>query len=203
VPYDCNCCPTGGVACALVEQLFDGGPAVLVANPANLPAYPLDRWSNGDISGGAFTGFNSPGVQLTAATSPVVDLPFATPQNRVRGLREWNQGGSDLTDADGFSSWTYEFFAGAAVLASGTMTMGNGGAPFTLLLPGGQELNGVTKVRLSDMRKLNPGSGVSPLTREVRALAFQPAFACRRSNGTIEWYSSGGLLVPTASVGVC
>lgn len=205
MPVPCDCCPAGDVTrCGLSEQLFDGGPAVLVANPGNLTVLPLDRWSNGDISGGPFTGFNSPGVQLTAATSPVIDLPFATPQNRVRGLREWNQGGSDLSDADGFASWDFEFFAGATTLATGNMTMGNGGAPFSFLLPGGQELNGVTRVRLSNMRKLNPGSGVSPLVREVRALRVSPVWPCRRPRtGTIEWYDPNGNLVPQADLVAC
>lgn len=203
--YPCDCCAYGDARCALVEQLWDGNnsTAVLVSQGTATGVYPLDRWSNGDISGGPWTGFNSPGVQFTAATSPVVDLLFASPQNRVRGMREWNQGGSDLNDADGFASWDMEFFAGAVSLGVFNMTMGNGGVPFTFLFPSGQELNGVTRVRLSNMRKLNPGSGVSPLTREVRALAFQTVFPCRRRSGAVEWYSEGGLLVPAANVGVC
>jgi hypothetical protein len=191
-----------------VEQLFDGtktlvfqgGPGVVgSSSPAQLA-----MWSDGDVAGPNFTGFNSPGVQLTAATSPIVDLEFATPQNRVRGLREWNQGGGDLSDADGFASWDFEFFAGATSLATGNMAMGNGGAPFSFLLPGGQELNGVTRVRLSNMRKLNPGATVSPLTREVRALLVQPVYPCRRPRtGAIEWYSQAGNLVPTADLVAC
>jgi hypothetical protein len=191
-----------------VEQLFNGtktlvfqgGPGV---TGSSTPAQ-LDLWSDGSVAGVPFTGFNSPGVQLTAATSPIVDLEFAAPQNRVRGLREWNQGGGDLGDADGFASWDFEFFAGAVSLATGNMVMGNGGAPFSFLLPGGQELNGVTRVRLSNMRKLNPGSGVSPLLREVRALLVQPVYPCRRPRtGAIEWYSQAGDLVPAADLVAC
>lgn len=203
MPYPCDCCAFGDARCALGERLFDGGDAVLVSQGTATGIYPLSRWSDGDIAGPNFTGFNSPGVQFTAATSPVVELLFASPVNRLRGVREWNQGGGDLGDADGFASWDMEFFAGAVSLGVFNMTMGNGGAPFTFLLPGVQELDGVTRVRLSNMRKLNPGSGVSPLTREVRALAFQTVFPCRRGNGAVEWYTEGGLLVPSASVGVC
>lgn len=203
MPVPCDCCAFGDARCALAEHLFDAGPAVLVSQGTATGVYPLDRWSNGDISGGPFTGFNSPGIQFTAATSPVVDLSFATPQNRVRGIREWNQGGSDLGDTDGFASWDMEFFAGAVSLGIFNMTMGNGGAPFTFLLPGVQELDGVTRVRLSNMRKLNPGGTVSPLTREVRALAYQTVYPCRRPSGTVEWYNENGLIVPTADVTVC
>lgn len=199
----CNCCPAGEEQCATAEHLFDGGDPVLVSQGTATGVYPLSRWSDGDVAGPNFTGFNSPGVQFTAATSPVVDLNFATPQNRVRGIREWNQGGSDLGDGDGFASWDMEFFAGAASLGTYNMAMGNGGAPFTFLLPGGQELNGVTRVRLSNMRKLNPGSGVSPLVREVRAMIVQTVYPCRRPNGTIEWYNENGLLVPSADVVTC
>ena len=179
--------------------VFQGGPGI---SGSNTPA-TLARWSDGDTSGGGYTGFGSPPVQFTAATSPIVDLSFATPQDRIRGLREWNQGGSDLGDLDGFSSWTFEFFAGATSLTTGTMTMGNGGAPFSFLLPGNQELDGVTRVRLSDMRKLNPGATAAPLVRDVQALQFQPTFACRRRNGTLEWYVSNGLQIPASDVVPC
>lgn len=201
----CDCCAFGEEQCGQVEQLFDGngGSAILVSAGTSTGTYPLDRWSNGDVSGGAFTGFNSPGVQFTAATSPVVDLVFNTPQNRVYGIREWNQGGGDLGDSDGFASWDMEFFAGAVSLGVFNMTMGNGGAPFTFTLPGGLELNGVTRVRLSNMRKLNPGAGVSPLTREVRALKVAPVYPCRRPSGTVEWYDEAGNLVPSAGVTTC
>jgi len=202
VPIPCDCCPTGDTRCALVEQLFDG-TTVLVSNGTATGVYPLTRWSDGDVSGPNFTGFNSPGVDFTAATSPVIELNFATPQNRIRGLREWNQGGNDLGDADGFASWDFEFFAGATSLTTGNMIMGNGGAPFSFLLPGGQELNGVTRVRLSNMRKLNPGAGVSPLTREVRALAYQTVIPCRRNSGALEWYDQAGNLIPSSEVLDC
>lgn len=201
----CDCCAFGEEQCGQVEQLFDGngGSAILVSAGTSTGTYPLDRWSNGDVSGGAFTGFNSPGVQFTAATSPVVDLVFASPQNRVYGIREWNQGGGDLGDGDGFASWDMEFFAGATSLGVFNMTMGNGGAPFTFTLPGGLELNGVTRVRLSNMRKLNPGAGVSPLVREVRALKVAPVYPCHRPSGAVEWYDEAGNLVPSAGVTTC
>lgn len=210
-PVPCNCCPTGPPRCALLPVIFDGahtevftgGPGIVpVGGPGSVVG--LARWSDGDVAGPNFTGYNSPGVQFTAVTSPIIDLNFAAPQNRVRGLREWNQGGGDLGDADGFASWDFEFFAGAVSLATGNMVMGNGGAPFTHLLPGGQELAGVTRVRLSNMRKLNPGAGVSPLVREVQALEVATVFPCRRrSTNVLEWYSEAGTLVPAADVIPC
>lgn len=204
----CDCCPSGPPRCAQVELVFDGshtlvfqgGPGIVGSSDA----IGLARWSDYDISGGNYTGFNSLAVQFTAATSPIVDLSFATPQNRIWGLREWNQGGGDLGDLDGFASWDVEFFAGVTSLATGNMAMGNGGAPFTFVLPGGQELNGVTRVRLSNMRKLNPGSTVAPLVREVRALQVQTVFPCRRrTTAALEWYSQAGDLVSSADIIPC
>lgn len=204
----CDCCPSGPPRCALSEVVFDGtktevfggGPGITGSgtNPVLLA-----RWSDWDVSGGNFTGYNSPPVQFTAVTSPIMDLSFAVPQNRVRGLREWNQGGGDLGDLDGFASWDYEFFAGAVSLATGNMVMGNGGAPFTALLPGTQELNGVTRVRLSNMRKLNPGATVAPLVREVRALQVESVFPCRRPSGAIEWHTTDGDLIAATDIVQC
>lgn len=197
----CNCCPISGCGRALTEQIFDAGPAVLVANPAGYGVLPLARWSDGDIAGPNFTGFNTPGVQITPANSPTIDLSFAAPRDRVAGLREWNQGGGNLNDFDGFAGWTVTVFdPGAVPLFTGPMVMGNGGAPFTLLFPA--LLNNVARVRLTGMTKLNPGSGVSPLVREVRALVEAPVFPCRRL-GVITWYDVAGNVVPTATVTPC
>ena len=200
-PVPCDCC-TIGQACARTQILFDEGPAVLVSQGSATGVYPLDRWSNGDISGPNFAGFNSPGVDFTAATSPVIDLSFLTPQNRLVGLREWNQGGGDLGDGDGFASWDYTLFDAAnVVLATGNMVMGNGGAPFTHLFP--SEVSGVKRMRLDNMRKVNPGSGVAPLVREVQALQIGTVFSCRRPSGALEWYDVAGNLVPSADVVTC
>lgn len=204
----CDCCPSGPSRCALTDVVFDGthtevfggGPGI---TGSGTNAVALARWSDYDTGGGNFTGYNSPPVQFDAVTSPIMDLSFAVPQNRIRGLREWNQGGGDLNDLDGFASWDFEFFAGAVSLATGNMVMGNGGAPFTHLLPGGQELNGVTRVRLSNMRKLNPGATVAPLVREVRAMQVETVFPCRRANGTLEWHTLDGDPVPNADVFNC
>lgn len=197
----CNCCPISRCGRANVERIFDGGPAVLVANPGGFGVLPLARWSDGDISGANFTGFTTPGVQITPATSPTIDLLFAAPRGNVVGLREWNQGGGDLNDSDGFSGWTVTVLDPvSAVLFTGPMVMGNGGAPFTLLFPG--PLDNVARVRLTNMTKINPGSGVSPLVREVRALVNEPVFPCRRA-GVVTWYDVAGNVVPTASVTPC
>lgn len=205
----CDCCPSVSPECAQVEIIFDGahtevftgGPGITPVGGAGSAA-GLARWSDWDISGGNFTGYTSPAVQFTAATSPVLDLSFTTPQNRIRGLREYNQGGGDLSDFDGFLSWDYEVFAGATSLLTGNMTMGNGGAPFTHLFPGGVSLNGVTRVRLSNMRKLNPGATVAPLVREVQAIQTQPVFPCRQGS-TVTWYSAAGDPIPVADIVDC
>ncbi len=203
----CDCCPSGEARCAQTGIVFDGAHTLVfqggpgVTGSSTPPT--IQAWSDGAVAGGFFTGFNSPPVQLTAVTSPIVDLSFASPQDRIRGLREWNQGGSDLNDADGFASWDYEFFAGVTSLLTGNMLMGNGGAPFTHLFPGGQVLNGVTRVRLSNMRKVNPGAGVAPLVREVQAIQDQPVFPCRRPSGAIQWFTASGDPVSAAEVGTC
>lgn len=179
----------------------NGGAASLVSAGTSTGVYPLTLWSDGSIAGSPFAGFNSPPVQYTAATSPVVDLIFSSPQNRITGLREWNQGGGDLGDNDGFASWDVTFYApGLVSLGTYNMVMGNGGTPFTLTLPA--ELNNVERVRLSNMRKLSPGATVAPLVREVRALQSRPVFACRR-NGAVQWYDTAGTLVPAAGLIIC
>lgn len=180
--------------------VFQGGPGVVGSNTP----LGLSRWSDGDIAGGNFTGFNSPPAQFTAVTSPIIDLVFAVPQNRIRGLREWNQGGGDLNDQDGFASWDATFYDSAlAVITTGNMVMGNGGAPFTFLLPGGQIVNDVAKARLSNMRKLNPGATVAPLVREVQALQINPVYSCRTPAGVLQWYDPAGNLIPTGDLVDC
>lgn len=200
----CSCCPTGDTRCALSQILFDNGPAVLVANPGGYGVLPLNLWSDGSIAGIPFTGFNTPGIQITPATSPTIDLVFAVPQDRIRGLREWNQGGGDLNDSDGFSGWDVDFRDPASVsLATGHMVMANGGAPFTFLLPGGQIINNVKSVRLTNMTKVNPGSGAAPLVREVEALQLNRVFSCRTPAGALQWYDQNGTLVPAADIVAC
>jgi hypothetical protein len=200
----CDCCRSGPSRCAVTGVIFDGAhTAVFAGGPGVAPAGGAIAWSDGTTAGSLFTGYTTPNVQLTAVTSPIMDLEFITPQDRITGLREWNQGGGDLNDQDGFASWDYEFFAGVTSLLTGNMTMGNGGAPFTHIFPGGLVLNGVTRVRLSNMRKLNPGAGVAPLVREVQAIQTIPAFPCRRPSGAIEWYDVNGDPIPTADITDC
>lgn len=200
----CDCCPSGPARCAVTGIVFDGAhTAVFSGGPGVVETGGAIAWSDGSVAGSLFTGYNTPAVQLTAVTSPIRDLEFISPQDRITGLREWNQGGGDLNDQDGFASWDYEFFAGATSLLTGNMTMGNGGAPFTHTFPGGQVLNGVTRVRLSNMRKVNPGATVAPLVREVQAIQTMPAFPCRRPSGVIEWYNANGDPIPTADIVDC
>lgn len=215
----CSCCPTNTDGCFVIWEpalrqlvltgahieVFTGGPGITPIGGVNSPVGLL-RWSDGDVTGVNFTGYTSPAIQLTAITSPIIVLEFQVPQDRVRGLREWNQGGGDLGDLDGFSSWTVEFRdSGGAVLATGSHAMGNGGAPFDFLLPGATFVNGVKSVRLSDMRKLNPGATTSPLVREVEVLTLTPVpvFPCRTPDGLIHWFDASGAERLAADVVPC
>lgn len=197
----CDCCnPDIGCRVVVAELLLDA-PEAIITNGTGAPILPLSRWSDGDLTGANFTGWTSPAGQWTALTSPTIDLSFTVPHNGITGIREWNQGGGDLGDFDGFLSWDYEVFAGAVSLATGNMVMGNGGAPFTHNFPGGA-LNGVTRIRLSNMRKLSAGT-VSPLVREVRLLQTtqQTVFRCRDAqNGAVTWYDIDGNLVANSQV---
>lgn len=197
----CTCCPTGGRGVALTERLFQM-PATLVANPAGMNVQPLDRWSDGDISGANYTGFTSAfGGQIPDADSPVIDLVFAAPADRIRGIRMWNQGGSDLNDSDGFGAWDLTFFApGLAPIRTVTQTMGNGAAPFQYVFPGGAMVDNVERVRINRMKRLSLSTQVAPLLREVVALVGTLVFSCRMPDGTMRWYDESGIEFPASTV---
>lgn len=195
----CDCCPTGPPQCALVGVSFDS-----VAETAAQAGWnQLDLWRT--IDGVPFDGSQA-GYNTTTGNTPSTTLRvtygLALPQNRVRGVRIWNQGGSDLNDADGLNNFTAEFYAGATLLTTATWQVGNGGAAQTRLLPLGQELTGVDRVVLRTLDKQIGGS-IAPEWREFQLVVFNAVFPCRRSNGTVEWYDANGNLVPQADVINC
>lgn len=204
-PAPCDCCPIDQQVqrCALVQVLFDAvaqtaAGAAGWSGPVNLAA-TID----GITATAALSGYNVAGNPPPAPT-PVVEYTLTADRDLVRGVRLWNQAGGDHGDFDGLGPTTVVTFLDAAstVLYTGNLAAGNGGAPFTTLIPGGAVLNGVKTVRLSSLGKQS-GSSVAPLWREFELLQVQPVFPCRRANSALEWYSLDGTLVPAADMEAC
>lgn len=195
----CDCCPTGEPRCALVSVQFTGVSETAAQAGWNQVSLPLTI--DGVTATASQSGYNSPSG-VTPSTTLRVTYTHSTPQNRVRGLRLWNQCGVDLNDSDGLGTFTAEFYAGATLLHTLVTAGANGGAAQTLLLPVGVELSSVDRVVLRDIGKLS-GSTVAPLWRELQLLEFQTVFPCRRRNGTLEWYDQGDNLIPSATVVDC
>ncbi|QBZ73505.1 hypothetical protein SEA_MISCHIEF19_20 [Streptomyces phage Mischief19] len=193
----CDCCHVTDPRCGIVGVPFE--TVAETASQAGWVPVNLPSTINGNI-GGEVNGYNSPSGGA-ASTTVRVTYTVAS-QNRVRGLRLWNQGGGILTDFDGLGQFTAEFYSGATLLATLVCNGGNGAPPFTFTLPGGQELNGVTSVVLRNLGKLS-GSVVAPLWREIQLLAVQSVFPCRRPSGVIEWYDVNGVRVPSGDVVDC
>lgn len=195
----CDCCSVQAAGCALVGVQFSGVTETVPQagwNPVNLAAT-----ADGVTSTVTLSGYNT-AVGNTPSAALRIEYALATPQNRVRGVRLWNQGGSDLNDADGLNHFTVEFYAGAVLLTTATFQTQNGGAPTTHTLPLGLELNGVTRIVLRTLDKQIGGS-IAPLWREIQLLEFQPVFSCRRRSGVMEWYDTSGNLVANADVQSC
>lgn len=195
----CDCCSVQAQGCALVAVQFSGVTETVPQAgwvPTNLPLTIDGIVSDTTISGYTTAGGNVPSAALR------IEYTTATPQNRVRGVRLWNQAGGDLGDADGLNRFTAEFYAGAVLLTAATWQVGNGGAPFTRTLPNGLELNGVDRVVLRTLDK-QIGGTVAPLWREFQLLEFQPVFSCRRRSGVLEWYDGSGNLVANGDVISC
>lgn len=193
----CPCCPAGPPRCALVPVQFTGVSQTVAQagwNQSN-----LSQTIDGN-TGNQTCGYNSPGNN-TASTTLRVTYTVA-PQDRVRGLRLWNQGGNDLSDFDGLGTFNAEFYAGAVLLATLPCSGVNGGQAQSFTLPGGQALNGVDRVVLRELGKLSTSS-VAPLWRELQLLEVQPVFPCRRANGALQWYSVAGVPVPNGDVFDC
>jgi hypothetical protein len=196
----CDCCPVAAPhRCAVVQVPFNNVTQI-VAQTGWTPSN-LHLTIDGITATPATSGYNSP-AGVGPSTTLRVEYSLAVAHSRVRGVRIWGQGGSDLNDADGPASWVTEFYAGAVLLATLPSTGANGAAPVTSLLPGGQELTGVTRVVMRDILKLS-GSTVSPLWREFQLLEVQEVYPCRRRSGALQWYSQAGVLVPAADLVEC
>lgn len=198
MPYPCDCCPTTETRCALVSVQFTGVAETAAQagwTPTNLPL-TIDGITNDPaLSGYTTTVGNVPSTTLRVTYT-------ISPQNRVRGLRLWNQAGSILTDADGLNHFTAEFYAGATLLATATFQGANGGGAQTFTLPSGLELNAVDSVVLRTLDK-QIGASQAPFWRELQLLEFQTVFPCRRRNGVMEWYDANGNQVANADVFNC
>lgn len=199
MPLPCDCCPTGGPQCATVAVQFTS--AAETASQAGWTPVAIDATADGVTSTTALSGYTTVAGN-TPSTTLRVTYTHSSPQSRVRGLRLWNQCGSDLGDADGLGHFDAAFYAGATLLTTLHCIGGNGGAPFTFPLPAGVELNGVTSVVLRNLSK-QVGGTAAPLWRELQLLEYQTVFPCRRRNGTLEWYDEAGNLVPTADIEFC
>lgn len=194
----CPCCPFGPPRCALGSVQFTG-VAETVSQPGwnqvNLAA-TIDGITNTSV----LSGYNTAvGNTPSAALRIEYTLP---PQNRVRGVRLWNQAGSDLGDADGLNNFTAEFYTGAVLLATQSWQAVNGGQAQTFVLPFGTELSSVDRVVLRTLDKQIGGS-VAPLWRELQLLTAQTVFGCRRPNGIVDWYDQAGNVLNTADVVPC
>lgn len=199
MPIPCDCCPTGPPRCALVAVRFTGVAQTVAEagwNPVDL-ALTID----GVTATTALSGYNSPAVNAPS-TILRVTYTHTTPQNRVRGLRLWNQAGGDHGDNDGLGVFTAEFYSGTTLLTSLTMSGANGGQAQTFTLPGDLELSSVTSVVLRDMGKRS-ASSVAPLWRELQLVEVQTVFPCRRTAGALEWYDAAGNVVPAPDVIPC
>lgn len=194
----CPCCPAGPPRCALGSVLFTGVAETVPQagwNQVNLAA-TID----GITATTSLSGYNTAvGNTPSAALRIEYTLP---PTNRVRGVRLWNQAGSDLNDADGLNNFTAEFYDGATLLATQSWQAVNGGGAQTFVLPFGTELNNIDRVVLRTLDKQIGGS-VAPLWRELQLLVAQTVFSCRRPNGIVDWYDQAGNLLNTADVVPC
>jgi hypothetical protein len=175
------------------------GVAQTVAEPNWTPvSLPVTIDGN---TGNQLAGYNSPSGS-TPSTTLRVAYSHSTPQNRVRGLRLWNQGGNDLTDSDGLGAFVAEYYAGAALVFTQNCQGFNGGQAFDQWLPNDGVLDGITGVVLRNLGKLS-GSTIAPLWRELQLLELRTVYPCRRRNGTLEWYDEAGNLIPVADLRPC
>lgn len=198
----CNCCPTRDTRCGLSAETFSA--VTLVANPAGYGVFDLNISRDGITNQVSFSGFSTPAVQITPANSPTIDYTLTPARDRIRGVRIYNQGGGNLNDSDGLGGATITFLdPGAVVLATGTLIAGNGGAPFTFLLPAGATVNNVATVRMTNLTKVNPAAGVAPLWREFQALQLNSVYSCRTPNGVLHWYDPDGTEVLVTDIVAC
>lgn len=198
-PVPCDCCGTGPPRCALVGVPFSTVAQTTAA--AGWTQVSLPATIDGITATAALSGYNSPGG-IAPTPTPEVTYTLTTPQDRVRGLRLWNQCGGVLTDFDGLGPFVADFYAGATLLTSFNTSGANGGAAQTLLLPALAELSGVDRVVLRNLGKLQAGT-IAPLWRELQLVEVQTVFPCRRRSGALEWYDQAGNRVAAADIIPC
>lgn len=199
MPVPCDCCQTGAPRCALVGVQFTSAAQTVAA--AGWAPVAIAATADGITATVALSGYNSPGG-IAPSPAPEVTYTHTTPQNRVRGLRLWNQGGGNLNDFDGLGAFVADFYAGATLLTTFNTAGTNGGAAQTLLLAAGAELNGVDRVVIRNLAKQGAGT-IAPLWRELQLVEIQPVFPCRRRSGVLEWYDQAGNLVAAADIIPC
>lgn len=198
-PVPCDCCATGAPRCALVAVQFTS--AVQTVAQAGWTPVAIAATSDGITATVSLSGYNSPGG-IAPTPTPQVTYTHTAPQDRVRGLRLWNQGGGNLSDFDGLGVFVADFYAGATLLSTLNTSGANGGAAQNLLLPALAELNGVDRVVIRNLAKLSAGT-VAPLWRELQLVEVQTVFPCRRRSGALEWYSQNGNLIPSTDIIPC
>jgi len=185
----CDCCPVGMEPAPSLSQVRFATVAETAAQAGWTPTQ-LAATIDGVTTSPLVSGYNSPSG---GAASTTVNVTYTTgaPWNRVRGLRLWNQTGTDLNDSDGLGTVTADFYAGASLVGTYNFAGVNGGSAQDLVLPALSELNGVDRVILRSLGKLS-GSTVAPTWRELQLLVIRDAYPCRRSSGVVEWYDEGG-----------
>ncbi|AMD42760.1 hypothetical protein SEA_XKCD426_19 [Streptomyces phage Xkcd426] len=193
----CDCCPTDSPPMTATTQVRFTEAAQTVAEAGWTPQ-GLNQTADGITNNANVTGYNSPGGLVTSSTLRVA-YTMSLAQDRVRGLRLWNQTGAVLNDSDGIGNVITEFYAGATLLATQPFTGVNGGVPQDFLLPGSMELDSVDQVVLRNIGKLSSAT-VAPTWRELQLLVVRDVWACRRANGTLEWYDQDGQLVPQSAL---
>lgn len=177
----CGCCSTQLVRCFIqnTEPVCSDVPA-LVADPVTSPVPtttlvqnpggpgianpPLSRTADNNTAGASYSGFGND------APNAIIDYTYAVIQDRVVNIRLWNNGGSILNDADGLGAAVMVTLfddIGTAIFGPTALTAGNGGAIFVTPVSALPGLNGVRRMRLTNIVGIPGGSNPGPLWRNI------------------------------------
>lgn len=182
----CDCCATQMMRCFEADTPICNNPptqvvlptqssiptTTLVANPNNLTIWnpPLSQTADNNTSGGSASGFNTPGGQgQTAALGVIIDYTYTEDIDRVINIQLWNQGGGILNDNDGLRPPTQVTLfdnGGTPIFGPVGLNAGNGGAIFNTAVSGLPGLNGVRRMRLTNIAATSAG-GARPLWRNI------------------------------------
>ena len=123
--------PVPSASAATVAVRFN--TVAVVANPAGHSITGIGRTIDGSTAGNNFARiFTGSGH----ATGVVIDYRFTVPKLEVTGVQLFNNGGSNLGDADGIGGALVEVFDSAGtVIFSGPLTTGNGATVRTTSFP--------------------------------------------------------------------